>query len=262
MRLKTILILYAGGPGSGCNPEVAKPKCGRPNGNDSSSIGERSEGFFSPNTEENLKFEDAWQRLNSPQQQEAISKAQFLVKSVFGTGTVQSAIGDWQDGAENSALVTVPGHDKKALDYTMATLGKELNQKSVLSFVHDETGDDRVYSLHSKQDIQTIRQVLQSSGINFRTIVPEAKGATIHVFDQGGTMVDAIGKAAQTLKADNITVIAGTGEFIGGNTREEGQKQYEQVIGRYHKASGVRASGYQRNQTRNRNGLYRWCKST
>lgn len=255
MQLKTTIILYAGGPGSGCNPKVGK--CGRhPSGKDV------SEGFFSPNTEENLTFEQAYQRLNSPEQQQAISRAQFLIKSVFGQGTVQSAIGDWQDGAENSALVTVPGHDKRALDYTMATLGKELNQKSVLSFTHDETGSDRVYSLQTNQDVQTIRKVLQDSGISFRTIVPQGKGATVHVFDQGGKMVDAIGKAAQQLKAKGLTVIAGTGSFIGGDTREAGQKEYEQVIGRYHKASGIRASGNKRYSARNRNGFYRWSKAT
>lgn len=260
MRLKSILILYAGGPGSGCNPQVAKPKCGRPSSGKSKDV---SEGFFSPNTEENLKFEDAWQRLNSPEQQQAISKAQFLINSVFkGQGTVQSAIGDWQDGAENSAVVTVPGHNKRALDYTMATLGKELNQKAVLSFVHDNTGDDRVYSLHTNQDVQSIRKVLQENGINFRTIVPEGKGATVHVFDQGGKMIDAIGKASQQLGVKGLSVIAGTGEFIGGDTREEGQKQYEQVIGRYHKATGIRASGYKRNSARTRNGLHRWSKAT
>jgi len=258
MRLKTTLILYAGGAGSGCNPEVAKPKCGRPGG----SSKDVSEGFFSPNTQENLTFEDAWKKLNSPEQQQAISRAQFLVKSVFGTGTVQNAIGDWADGAENSAVVTVPGHNKEALDFTMATLGKELNQKAVLSFVHDETGDDRVYSMHTNQDIQTVRQILQQNGVNFRTIVPEGKGATIHVFDQGGKMVDAIGKSAQALKAEGLTVIAGSGSFIGGDTREEGQKQYEQVIGRYKKASGIRASGYKRNTDRNRNGFYRWNQAT
>lgn len=256
MRLKSTIILYAGGPGSGCNPKVGK--CGRP----STGTKDESEGFFSPNTSENMKFEDALQKLNSPEQQQAVSRAQFLINKVFGAGTVQSAIGDWQDGAENSALVTVPGHDKDALDFTMATLGKELNQKSVLSFVHDESGNDRVYSLHTDQDVQTIRNVLQKSGINFRTIVPEPQGATIHVFDQGGTMVDAIGKAAQQLKANGLTVIAGTGEFIGGDTREAGQNQYEQVIGRYKKAASVRAASHQRHSARNRNGLHRWSKST
>lgn len=253
MKLRSTLILYAGGPGSGCNPKVGK--CGRP-----STGKDESEGFVSPNTEENLSFEQAVQNLNSPQQQQAVSRAQFLINKVFGNGTVQSAIGDWKDGAENSVVVNVPGHDKNALDFTLATLGKELNQKSVLSFVHDETGDDRIYTLHTTQDVQSVRKVLEDAGISFRTIVPEQGGETVHVFDQGGKMVDVIGKAAQQLKADGLTVIGGRGEFIGGDTREEGQRQYEQVIRRYQKAAGtVRAAGYQWHERRNRNGLYRWC---
>jgi len=32
MNLASIIELYGGGPGSGCNPEVASPRCGRPAG--------------------------------------------------------------------------------------------------------------------------------------------------------------------------------------------------------------------------------------
>ncbi len=32
MNLKTTLEIFAGGPGSGCNPAVAEPRCGRPSG--------------------------------------------------------------------------------------------------------------------------------------------------------------------------------------------------------------------------------------
>lgn len=35
MNLASIIELYGGGPGSGCNPEVADPRCGRPSGSGS-----------------------------------------------------------------------------------------------------------------------------------------------------------------------------------------------------------------------------------
>jgi len=250
MRLGSTIVLYGGGPGSGCNPDVGK--CGRPKTSD------ESVGFFSPNVEENMTFEQAMKKLGSPEQSSAVAKANTLIQSLFGGGTVQSAIGDWKDGAENSAVIHVDSTDRNTLDYALATLGKNLNQKSVLSFTHQNNGGDALWTLHTGMDMQTIRKTLDKEGIAFRTLVPGADGTTVHLFDQGTKMVDSIGRVALALQSE-VEVSSGQGEYIERDSgdpasyQQKGQGGYDGVISRYRQAHGLRASGaeyYPRGQGR------------
>lgn len=249
MNLKSTIVLFGYGTSEGVTKEWDTRGRGRHT--------QESFGFVSPNTEENLTFQDAYQRLNSPQQQETIQKAQNFVNQVFvGGGKVTSAVGDWKDGAENSAVVEVTGQNKNLLDYAMATLGKQLNQKAVLSFTHDDNGKDALWTIHTGQDIQSVRNQLDVAGVNFRTLVPEQGGTTIHIFDSGTEMADKIGAVAQKLKGQ-IEVASGTGDFIGGDSREEAQKQYDKVISGYQKTRTVRANGVKRYFPRERRWHHR-----
>lgn len=193
-------------------------------------------GFFSPNVEENLTFEQAVQKLNSPEQQRAIQRAKELTQQILGGGEVNSAVGDWKDGAENSSVIFSKNTDPDKLNYEMATLGSELNQKSVISFVKDKDGDDTVWTLRTPKSMEETRDALDKAGINFRTLVPAKGGTTIHVFDQGTQLGDNITQAAKNLGSE-VEAMFGKGQFIGGDSREEGQQAYRKIIEGYHKNS-------------------------
>ncbi len=199
-------------------------------------------GFVSHNTEEGLNFEQAAERLDSPQQQAAITRAKELLSTTLGTGTVRSAIGDWQDGAENSSVIFSKSTDSRKLDYMMASLGSELKQKAVISFSYDKNGDDAVWTLNTQKGMKEVRDALDQAGVKYRTLVPGRAGTTVHIFDQGTELGDSVHKAAQTLGA-SVNAIVGTGKFIGGDTREEGEKAYQQIIEGYRKNATVGIAG-------------------
>jgi len=242
MNLFATIELYGGGPGSGCNPEVAQPRCGRP--------AEGSVGFVSPNEQEGLTFEQALSKLGSPEQASVLRRGKELLKS----GTVESAIGDWSDGAENSSILKTDNADKQKMDYTVAKLGMEYNQKAVISFTRNDTGKDTVWELQASGELQDIRKTLDGLGIQYRTLVPGQNGTRVYLFDQNTELGDKVVQAASKLGSD-LEFTRGTGEFIGGDTREEGRRAYEKVIGNYEKGRSLRSQG-QRIEDR-RSGL-RW----
>lgn len=225
-----MIELYGGGPGSGCNPEVAQPRCGRP--------AEGSVGFVSPNEQEGLTFEEAYNKLGSPEQESLIGRAKELLKD----GSVESGIGDWSDGAENSSILKTDTVDKSKMDYVAAKLGMEYNQKAVISFVRDDTGKDTVWEMTTQGDLQTVRQSLDKLGIQFRTLVPGDTGTKIYVFDSGTELGEKVVQAASQLGSD-LEYTRGSGEFIGGDTREDGRRAYEKIIGNYEKGKGRRSQG-------------------
>lgn len=241
MLLNSTIAIYGGGPGSGCNPDVGH--CGRPKGDE-------AVGFFSPNTSEGLKFPDAVKLLDSDEQKAAVTKAQALVDETFGTGVVHSAVGEWSDGAENSVVVTAPSSSKQDIDFVMASLGKEYNQKAVVSFAHDDEGKDAMYSLTTSKSMDEIRTALDKEGIEFRTLEPTEGGTIVHVFDPGITQTEATIRVAHSLGAE-IDSVNGNGTLIGGDTREQGQEAYDKILSGYRKDARVRASGTRSNQKRN-----------
>lgn len=59
MNIHSVIELYGGGPGSGCNPEVANPRCGRPEG---SGAGGEQAGKVTPEIQNFVKqFEPVFQ---------------------------------------------------------------------------------------------------------------------------------------------------------------------------------------------------------
>lgn len=230
MHLNAAIEIYAGGKGSGCNPEVAVPRCGRP-----SSKGE-GEGFVSPNLSENLSFEQAQAKLESPEQKQFLQHAQKVATTV-DSGTVHSAIGDWHDGAENSTVLHARKVSDDQMRYMVALLGRDSSQKQVISFVHETGGPDTMYTFRASKDMQEVRSTLDNAGIQFRTLVPVKNGTEVYVFDPGSHLRDNIGKAAQHYGV-KVQFATGHGDFIGGETREEGRSAYNKIIRSYEAIHG------------------------
>jgi hypothetical protein len=193
--------------------------------------------------EEGMNFDMALQKLNSPEQQQIVASANEMLTQELGGGTVESAIGDWSDGAENSSIIHSATNDKAKFDYVMASLGMQFNQKAVISFIGDLKGKDAVWSFQATGDMNQIRAKLDEHQIQFRTLVPNEQGAVVHVFDQGMNLGENVLKAANAF-GSHISVVRGSGTFLGGDTREEGRRIYSEVIGAYKKGQGIRAARY------------------
>jgi hypothetical protein len=121
----------------------------------------------------------------------------------------------------------------EAVRYAGAWLGKLGNQKAILSFSSSDDGPDSVYHLHlPEKDTQAVRKTLEEIGIQFRSIEPKQGGHDIYVFDQGRTLADKIEDVAEKydVRAYETT---GRGEFVGADTREAAQGEYDKVINDY-----------------------------
>lgn len=196
-----------------------------------------AEGFVSPNESEGMNFQQALGKLNSPEQKQFLQAAQGLLKQVAGKGEVKPAVGDWKDGAENSSVLMSTSANKDDMAYIVAKLGQMSNQKAVVCFARDKAGKDTVWSFEDGPNITEVRNALEKSGIEFRTLVPGAKTGVM-VFDQGSALRNKITKVASQFGAD-VHFSKGTGAFIGGETREDGQKAYQEIISRYEAAHSI-----------------------
>lgn len=251
MNLSSTLMLYAGGPGSGCNP--AAGTCGRPKGSGGTA-------FVSPSTDEGLNLEQAISKLNSPEQKSFLQRAQEVASKVSDSSTVHSAVGDWKDGAENSTKIDLEGTDSESVDYAAAKLGMEAHQKGVIAFEHGADGPDSLWVMTAKGSINDVRASLDKHGVDFRTLEPGSGSVTVTVFDQGSKLENNMQGVAHDFQTE-LSRAQGTGKFIGGDTREEAASAYQPIIGAYEKKRGIKAS-HQEYYGRGERDHYRWGSQT
>lgn len=186
----------------------------------------------SPNTDENLSFEQAQSRVRSGNQAQFRKLSNHILDTI-GLKNYKSfdAIGDWNDGAENSVLQVINGaKDPRQVDYAAAWYGLLGHQKSVLTFHSDPNGPDSVYQIPVQEtDTAKIRDQLNSHGIHFRTIVPTTTGHLVVVVDQGRTLRPYIARFAEEHDAP-IREATGKTNFIGGSTRAEARSRFRDAI--------------------------------
>ena len=187
--------------------------------------------FYSPNVAENLTFEEASKRLTSSDQ----ARYKMIGQDIDTQLGLQSALGDWSDGAENTVFNTLNDvQDFDQLKYSTALKGKIGNQKSVIPFLAQEGGADSLYMTEIKGvPLEELRPKLDELGIEFRTLVNTKEGTKVIVFDQGTALTEQINNLAKAYDT-TIEQIQGQGEFLGSwETRAEGLKEYDRVISEY-----------------------------
>lgn len=189
--------------------------------------------FISPNTRENMTFEEATAALQGEQHQNI---RDTVAQTMKGNGSVEvhDVIGDWSDGAENSLRVQANVADRETLQYLAAKMGDKADQKAVIPFSKNSRGRDALWTIRVYgNDMGTARKTLDEDQIPFRTFEPHGNELLIHVFDPGTALKSNIQNAAIHLGATKIQIARGTGEFLGGDTRGEGHEAYNRVITRY-----------------------------
>jgi hypothetical protein len=207
--------------------------------------------FYSPNVDEGLTFEQAYQRLRSPNQKAFRQISEDILQTAgVNDYKVYDAVGDWSDGAENSILHVL--HNPPAPEvsrYLAAWHGLLGNQKAVLHFTAGE-GQDSVYQVFiPESSANKVRASLDQAGVGYRTVVPAGHGHIVVVYDEGRQLRPNIETLASQYGA-SVREAPGRGEFIGGATRTAARAKYRDVIrefesgaGTGHRPAGARAAG-------------------
>ena len=132
---------------------------------------------------------------------------------------------------ENSTITFYPpGTTWELMKVSAAMKGMLAGQKSVLVFAPDTNGEHVLHDITIPSgDIKAIHESLNKNGLVYHTIVPNGDTTSVYIYSGDHTIDENVikfseennGKAGHT---------PGTGEFIGGNTREEGRAAYEREI--------------------------------
>lgn len=187
--------------------------------------------FDSPNEEEDLTFEQAVDNLQSPEQKEF----RDYIKAQAPKGVeIRHAVGDWQDGAENSvAVLSKKPIDADELRLLAAKVGIQGNQKSVLHFVADQNGPSRLYDIRwGKADLTDTRDLLTRVGLKFRTLIPD-KGGGVRalVYDHHNDLAPSVAQLLTEENKPSITRSRVRGEFLGDDARVKAQQLFRQIVG-------------------------------
>jgi predicted GNAT family acetyltransferase/adenylate kinase family enzyme len=208
--------------------------------------------LVSPNIKENMNYEEAKKMIDSPEHARAVSIAKDAIKKQDMDGKVESGVGDWEDGAENSIKIDVNGvKDFDQLKYTASKLGASLNQKAVVAFQKKKDGPDILHKISADRPMDEVRKILSENGISFRTMVGDRAKTSVTILDQGSQLTANVAKFLGAINGKSEAV-RGVGEFIGGDTRIAGKKAYKSIIDNYERSFPNRVRlGVQRRGGRN-----------
>lgn len=188
--------------------------------------------FVSPNEKEDLTFDQAVQGLGSKEQSSMKTLAADVIEKIDSGGEVHNAIGDWSDGAENSLVLMPHTKDRDKVRYMAAVLGDHANQKAVIPFIPDSKGKDSVWTFEVPEDLDKTRETLNKFGVQFRTLEKKSSGTHVYIFDPGSSLRGKMEELGEHYDK-SIGRIKGTGEFVGGDTREEGRQAYSKIFEQY-----------------------------
>lgn len=189
--------------------------------------------MVSPNVHENLTFDQALHALDSERAHEVLNESRQVDKILAIPSEHDPAIGAWSDGAENSIIATITGRTTfDMIEASAAMKGMIADQKAVIPFHVEENGPDSMYRFTTPTgDLHAVHDALEKMGIEYHTLQPEGKGIRVWVFDQGSGIADKV-VSAGVKYGQQVEVWHGRGEFLGGDTRDEGRNAYQRVIDR------------------------------
>jgi hypothetical protein len=187
--------------------------------------------FFSSNTEEGLSLREAVDRIQTPAHARCRDLAGRILRDLSaGPATVHDAIGDWEDGVENSLLVVLPrSPDRDTLRLAAAWFGLIGDQKAVLAFHPDRHGNDVLVTLDVPGLLAEVRELLDQHGVRERTILVDANRCRVIILDQDGSRWQSLVAAAARMQA-RIESQRGRSELLAGPTRAEARKRYREVL--------------------------------
>ena len=189
-------------------------------------------GFVSPNTNTDLKLEQAIAGMKSEEETKLLNKAVNLGCVVRTRITAFRALGSWSDGAEPSVLLRVKG-DETTLRYVLSRMGRDAQQKYVIYFHPRVGGTIDLYTFRPRvRNLVALANELERAGIPFRTLVPSRKTTAVYVIDLDRDLREKIMNAARKLRA-RVSQEAGTAQLFGDDEREKAKIKFEEEIKDY-----------------------------
>lgn len=171
-----------------------------------------------PTADPNVGFGNAIAKSNTGKN---IAQAQLgdQISAKAGVKTqAHTAIGDWPDGSEQSTVHYAQGGvDPSTWEYLGAMHGIAGQKKSMLVFHPNDKGPDSLYRInHPETDQGKLRQMLNKSGLSYKTLVPGSKGTQVLMYDPGRAKRNAVGTFA-TQNGVIVEESTGQGRIIGHN---------------------------------------------
>ncbi len=220
-------VRYADKDGKSPGPSGPEPE-----GADSSLDGSMT--AHTGNVEEGLDFGSALKRAQSGNHK-AFKEITDRVTAQLGLkGQSHVAVGDWEDGAEESILGVIKDPtDLDTLRYVAAWYGLLGNQRAVMVFSPHPQGLDSTYTIQVPEtNLGKVRQQLSTHGVPFRTLVPGRNGTRVVIYDEKRQLRDQVAQFAGSYGA-SVRETTGQGEFIGGGSRTAARAKYRNLIAAY-----------------------------
>jgi hypothetical protein len=202
--------------------------------------------FVSPNVREGTDFEDAKKAIFSTDHQRARHYSRQLegaVAKAYGTktGEVHDSYGDWGDGAENSPMARTEGDEPFNVTRLKTALGILRNaQKQGIAWQGHPAGDHVMYELRFDRTPAQVRDILQSHGILYKTILADAKHGEpteAYILDTDGStgrsIANLVHAPVRESGLQSATVRSGHGEFVGdpeGTSRDVAARNSREII--------------------------------
>lgn len=204
--------------------------------------GPRGEGvdFVSPNLADNLDIDSSAALLRGDEQARFRSLSEDVNSQLGLTGKVNNAVGEWRDakgvgGAEPTLETRYQGVDFETIKYAASLKARLGHQKFAIAFIAQEDGPDALVDFlipKSKGTMKSIAQDLTDDGIEFKTLIPEGDDIRVSILDTGKVLGAELDKVKSRYKIDG-DFTEGKGEFIGGETRAEGLKAFNEIDAEY-----------------------------
>ena len=190
--------------------------------------------FYSPNEGENLSFDEAQANINTEEHRLFKSITDSIDEELDVKCINRNAVGDWEDGAENTIYSDViDAKDYETLKYDAALKALIGNQKAVLIFAEEDRdfAIDAVYTLKLPIDVKSVRVKLDDIGILARTLLKSENDHTeVVLFDKNLEYLETIRKLANEYETE-FKYTYGRGEIFGSHkSREEGSDIFRDFI--------------------------------
>ena len=125
--------------------------------------------------------------------------------------------------------------DHETLRYLMSRMGRDAEQKYVIYFHPQPSGNANLYRLwlpKRSRNLVALTTTLEQGGIPFRTLVPTNQGTSIFIIDLDRDLRDKVLAAARKLGA-RVSYQAGNAALFGDDKRPQAKVVFEEEIKKY-----------------------------
>ena len=191
--------------------------------------------FISPNTLNIPGVTEAQRQFKSDIHNRFIDQAHTLADDMGMNVVVESALGSWKGGAENSIAIRYPfGADPDLVKYYEANLGRLGYQYATARFTPDVNGKDTLHQFWvqgANADASKIASLLLGNSIENSTIIPAEDGYIVTLIDPNDGLRESVRNLKNELGVKSVENNRGAAEFPGNYTdRDAAGRDFQSAI--------------------------------